>query len=146
MNIVSGSRAGSGRIGPVLLATIAAAMLAGCATQVRELMPTPALYHLPTAQAIFAEVPEGRRSDLVDLLFITDRAPDTGPEAELPYGEERSRSLAFGSARVDLQPEMSWEELKRHSLSDPRDLQIGMELGEVKELGRFPTPASFLRS
>lgn len=139
MNIVSGSRAGSGRIGPVLLATIAAAMLAGCATQVRELMPTPALYHLPTAEAIFAEVPEERRSDHVDLLFITDRAPDTGPEAELPYGEERSRSLAFGSAQVSLRPEMSWEELKRQSLSDPRKQPIELKLARVKELGSYPT-------
>ena len=83
-------------------------------------MPTPALYHLPTARAIFEEVPAERRTEYVDLLYVTDRDPDQSPDAELPYGEERSRSLAFGSAQVALLPPMDWEELQRHSRSDPR--------------------------
>jgi esterase/lipase superfamily enzyme len=110
----------------------------GCAANVRELMPTPALFHLPTARAIFDEVPVKRRTDYIDLLYITDRAPDTNPDAELPYGQERARSVGFGSAQVALRPPMTWEELQRHSLSDPRDRQITMELGAVNELGRYP--------
>jgi esterase/lipase superfamily enzyme len=121
-----------------LLSVVGAAILVGCATKVRELMPTPALFHLPTARAIFEEVPAERRTEYVDLLYVTDRDPDESPDAELPYGEERSRSLAFGSAQVALLPPMDWDELQRHSLSDPRDEQIAMELGAVKELGRFP--------
>jgi esterase/lipase superfamily enzyme len=122
-----------------LLIIVGAATLAGCATKVRELMPTPALYHSPTAQAVFEKVPAERRLDYVDLLYVTDRTPNQGPVAELPYGEERSRSLAFGSAQVVLRPPLDWEELRRHSLSDPRDQRIAMELGAVKELGRYPT-------
>jgi esterase/lipase superfamily enzyme len=118
---------------------LALTLLSGCATPVRELMPTPDLYHSPAAQTIFAEVPAERRTDTVDLLYITDRAPDESPEAELPYGEERSRWLAFGSAKVALMPPMDWDELQRHSLSDPRDLQIALQVDQVRELGRYPT-------
>jgi esterase/lipase superfamily enzyme len=102
-------------------------------------MPTPALFDQPAARAIFQEVPVERRTTFADLLFITDRAPDTGPDAELPYGQERSRSLAFGSTRVALLPQMEWDELKRHSLTDPRDQRIEPQVDSVKELGRYPT-------
>jgi esterase/lipase superfamily enzyme len=82
-------------------------LLVGCATKVRELMPTPVLFHLPTAQRIFEDVPPERRTDYVDLLYVTDRAPDERPDAELPYGEERARSVGFGSAQVRLLPPMT---------------------------------------
>ena len=118
---------------------VSATMLGGCATKPRELMPTPALFDQPAARAIFQQVPPERRTTFVDLLFITDRAPDDSPEAELPYGQERSRSLAFGSARVALLPQMGWDELKRHSLADPREQRIELEIDRIKELGRYPT-------
>ena len=126
------------RTGAVLLCTLGATLQIGCANKVRELMPTPAAFDLPTARAIFDAVPVERRTDYIDLLYITDRTPDTRPDTELPYGQECARSMGFGSARVILRPLMTWDELRRHSLSDPRDIRIGMELGALKELGRFP--------
>jgi hypothetical protein len=139
MTLVCCSNVVSWRAVATSLIVVVATSLVGCATQVRQLMPTPALYHSPAAKAVFEGVPAERRSDYVDLLYVTDRAPDNSPEAELPYGEERSRSLAFGSAQVALRPTMGWEELERHSLSDPRDQQIAMEVSAIKELGRYPT-------
>jgi esterase/lipase superfamily enzyme len=121
-----------------LLCILGATLQIGCATKVRELMPTPTVFHLPTARAIFDDVPVERRTDYIDLLYITDRAPDKSPGAELPYGQERARSIGFGSAQVTLLPPMTWGELRRHSLSDPRSLEIAMKLGAVKELGRYP--------
>jgi len=138
MILVSNFTARCRRTGAVLLCILVANLQVGCASKVRELMPTPATFHLPTARGIFDEVPVERRTDDIDLLYITDRAPDTHPDAELPYGQERARSMGFGSARVILRPSMTWDELRRHSLSDPRDMRIGMELGAVKELGRYP--------
>jgi esterase/lipase superfamily enzyme len=120
----------------VLLAAVIA--LGGCAGKVRELMPAPANEGTLVGLAQSSEVPEARRRSDVDLLFITDRARETAPEADLPYGEGRSRSLAFGSATVRLMPEMTWDELRQQSLSDPRTEQIAMELGSVRELGRYP--------
>jgi esterase/lipase superfamily enzyme len=138
MTTVRNADAGWWRTGAVLLCMLGATLQIGCATKVRELMPTPAAFHLPTARAIFDAVPVERRTDYIDLLYITDRAADTRPDAELPYGQERARSVGFGSARVLLRPPMTWDELRHHSLSDPRDMRIGMELGAVKELGRYP--------
>jgi esterase/lipase superfamily enzyme len=138
MTVVSNSNAGRRRTSAVLLCILGATLQIGCATNVRELMPTPAVFHLPTARTIFDEVPVERRTDYIDLLYITDRAPDKSPDAELPYGQERARSMGFGSVQVVLLPPMPWEELRRHSLSDPRSLEIAMGLGAVKELGRYP--------
>lgn len=127
------------RLCALWIMVVGAAMLGGCATKSRELMPTPALFDQPAARVIFQEVPVERRTTFVDLLFITDRASDTGSDAELPYGEERSRSLAFGSARVALLPQMEWDELKRHSLTDPREQPIKLQVESIQELGRYPT-------
>jgi esterase/lipase superfamily enzyme len=138
MTVLSDFNAGYRRTGAVLLCILGATLQIGCATKVRELMPTPTVFHLPAALAIFDDVPVERRTDHVDLLYITDRAPDKSPDAELPYGQERARSIRFGSAQVELRPPMTWDELRRHSLSDPRSLAIAMELGAVKELGRYP--------
>jgi esterase/lipase superfamily enzyme len=102
-------------------------------------MPTPALFDRPAARGIFAQVPAERRKAYVDLLYVTDRAPDTSTGAESPYGQERSRSLAFGSAQVALLPPMDWEELQRHSLTNPREKGIALQVASVRELGRYPT-------
>lgn len=117
------------------------AVASGCSSQspVRKLMPTPAIFLVPAARAVFDEVPESRRRDYVDLLYITDRAPNTTPQADLPYGQQRSRYLSFGSAKVALLPPMSWSALTRHSLAHPRDSDIELSLKDVEELGRYPT-------
>lgn len=122
----------------IVLLLLAATLLGGCASRVRELMPTPHLFHLPTARSMFQQVPPARRAMDIDLLYITDRAPDPTPEANLPYGEARARSIGFGSAVVALQPEMDWEELVQNSLSHPRGQQIEMAMGPIRELGRYP--------
>jgi esterase/lipase superfamily enzyme len=126
-------------MGALLAVLVGASLLGGCATQVRELMPAPSSYALPSGQGIFAEVPAQRRTDYVDLLYITDRAPNESPDAELPYGQERSRSLAFGSARIALWPPMNWDELQRRSFAEPRDPRIELRVQRVRELGRYPT-------
>jgi esterase/lipase superfamily enzyme len=136
----AGTKPLSGHLVEVSAMMIAcAAILGGCATKVRELMPTPALFDHPAARAIFEKVPARRRTDYVDLLYITDRAPNSDPGADLPYGQERSRSLAFGSARVSLLPQMQWDELRRQSLANLREQPIELKLDRVKELGRYPT-------
>ncbi|MGE5152433.1 MAG: alpha/beta hydrolase [Bdellovibrio bacteriovorus] len=110
-------------------------------------MPTPTLYQLPGGQPVF-EVPEGKRpSPDLDLLFITNRATLNEAEKEaqadattpLPYGQERARRLAFGSAQVRVGPGITWEELKRQSQLGERTRPVELELGKVRELGAFPT-------
>ena len=62
-------------------------------------MPTPNIY---TDGGSYPEssVPPGLKSNEVDLLFVTDRAPETTADGTLKYGTGRSASLGFGSAIV----------------------------------------------
>ena len=110
----------------------------GCASDVRELMPTPAIFQVPAAREIFDTVPAARRSHIVDLLYITDRAPDPTPQPQLPYGQQRSRQIAFGAAEVALLPAMDWQELTHQSLADPRKQPIELRLVSTRELGTYP--------
>ncbi len=128
-------------IGRTFLTGLVVAVLAGCATGARQLMPTPTLYQQPGGQPLFdlGQSPQG--SD-VDLLYVTDRAAQTETEAAdtapSPYGQERAPRIAFGSAQVRVVPELDWETLREQSQLAKRTRDVNLELGEVSELGAFP--------
>jgi esterase/lipase superfamily enzyme len=127
---------------------VAVLLLAGCASSARQLMPTPILYQAPGGQPLFdpAEVEQQRRNPDINLLFITDRARPTAAEfaaqdegeRPLPYGQERARHIAFGSAEVRVMPALGWEALREQSRLAERTREVNLELGEVRELGAFP--------
>jgi len=121
---------------------LAAATLVGCAAGARQLMPTPTLYQLPRGQPIFDSPGTALASPDLDLLFITDRAPQTEAEAQLagplPYGQGRARHIAFGSAQVRMVPGLDWETLREQSQLAKRTREVDLELGQVRELGVFP--------
>ncbi len=73
-------------------------MLGGCTSY--SLMPTPNIY---AAESGYPEdqVPEALRSNQVDLLYVTDRSPESDENGKLAYGSERSDSIAFGSVVVE---------------------------------------------
>jgi len=102
-------------------------------------MPTPVLYQEPSTISVI-EQPEEllAASTDVDLLYITDRAPETDSKSTLPYGQTRSKSIAFGSARVDIGPDVPWDTLERESRRAERTRELELSLGEVREMGRFP--------
>lgn len=129
------------RIGklPVVANTIIAiaTIISGCASS-RPLMPTPLLLVESDRGAGFDETLASRRTPDADLLFITDRGPHTDPANDLPYGEVRSTSLAFGSTVVEIGGDMSWAELEQQSRLAERTLDVSMRLGRTDELGRFP--------
>jgi esterase/lipase superfamily enzyme len=101
-------------------------------------MPTPLLYQDLKPEIFFREVPPERRQPDVDLLYITDRAPETSADADLPYGEDRSSSLAFGSTIVGMGDNLDWRELAAKSHSPEFTKQVRLNLGATTELGRFP--------
>ena len=128
------------------LAMLAALLIGGCATEARQLMPTPILYQLPDGQPVFEVAETSRQTPDIDLLFITDRAPPTAAETEaaaetkvpIPYGQERARRIAFGSARVRMVPGLDWETVREQSQLAERTREINLELGPVRELGAYP--------
>ena len=77
---------------PLLLVSV------GCATG-HALMPTPNVYDRPGGYPEDGVSPPFRNSE-VDLLFVTDRAPET-VDGSLAYGSLRSASLAYGSVAVE---------------------------------------------
>lgn len=123
-----------------------AAALSGCASTARELMPTPVIYQQPGGKPLFDSERATPRHPDVELLFITDRAPPTPAELEraeadgkpLPYGQERARRIAFGSARVRMVPGVTWQGLTEQSQLAERTRPVELELGAVEELGAFP--------
>lgn len=132
-----------GRVAATILATL---LIAGCATSARQLMPTPTLYQRPGGPPVF-DLPEGaQESPDVDLLFITDRAPPTAAElasaskdaGSLPYGEERGRGIAYGTAVVRVVPGLDWATLREQSRLAKRTREVNLELGPVQELAAFP--------
>ncbi len=79
--------------GPILACVL---LIAGCAES-RQLMPTPNLYTDETT-TLFEALPEEYTSPLVELIYVTDRAPETDEAGNLRYGYGRSNSLAVGAA------------------------------------------------
>lgn len=129
-----------------LILMLGAAVISGCASTARQLMPTPVVYQQPGGKPLFdSERPTPRHPD-VDLLFITDRAPPSPEEVErakadgdvLAYGQERARRISFGSAKVRLVPALDWQGLAEQSLLAERTRPVELELGSVQEQGAFP--------
>jgi esterase/lipase superfamily enzyme len=116
-------------------------LLAGCAG--RALMATPNLY-TAGAREPFALTPPELRSPRVDLLYVTDRVPQPGDSGNLAYGYERSLSMAFGSAIVEIGEGKTWEALSADSHRREREQRWPLKLRELHEQGRFPeTPFPF---
>lgn len=123
------------RIAVILCASL---LLGGCATGARPLMPTPVLYQTPGGQPVFDPAHAVPATPDVDLLFITDRANETAADSPLPYGQTRARHIAFGAAQVRLVPGLTWDGLREQSQLAQRTREVNLELGRVRELGRFP--------
>jgi esterase/lipase superfamily enzyme len=63
----------------------------------------------------------------------------------LPYGQERAKRIAFGSAQVRVVPGLDWEALREQSQLAKRTREVNLELGQVRELGAFPQEPYQLR-
>jgi esterase/lipase superfamily enzyme len=121
--------------------SILTALLGACAST-HPLMPAPSLYRGPEAIPLFTKVPPAQQIPAIDLLYATDRAPQSDSEGSGPYGADRSRSMAFGTVRVDIGDGTTWDSLVRQSTSDERPDPLNLTLGPTHELGHFP-PVSY---
>jgi len=118
---------------------VAALLSTGCATQPRQLMPTPVVYQEPGGEPVLTLPAELRGGSTdVDLLYITDRGPETAQEGDSPYGQQRGKRIEFGSARVEIGPDVPWPVLERESQLAKRTRDLDLSLGRVQRLGAFP--------
>jgi len=134
------------RFGARFVCLAASILVLSACSGPRVLMPTPNVYQGENAQTLFSDLPESLRSNEIDLFYITDRLPEKDENGQLIYGYGRSYSLAFGSARFSLLPEMSWAALEQSSLQESRDPEVTIHLAGIEEIGRFPSsPYSAVR-
>lgn len=81
----------------------------------------------------------------MDVLYVTDRAPEDDESGSRRYGHERSASVGYGSAILEIGRDMSWDELVDYSTTrSPRVGRPDLRIDSVTELGRLPaTPYRF---
>lgn len=118
------------------LCFVAIALLGGCATG-RPLMPTPVLY-LAKAFPPFRNVPPQLQRSEVDVLYVTDRVPQTDDSGAASYGIGRSPSVAFGSAVVAIGTHTSWDELVAAGQRPAQPEPLELSLKSFTETGRAP--------
>ncbi len=117
-------------------------LIAGCAES-RKLMPTPNLYTDGKA-TLFEALPQEYASTLVELIYVTDRAPETDEAGNLRYGYNRSNSLAIGTTVVDLGHNATWEDLVEASRTHTRFGDFELRLVSIDEFARLPpTPMPY---
>ncbi len=125
--------------GPILVCVL---LISGC-VETRQLMPTPNLYTDEKA-TLFEALPQEYASTLVELIYVTDRAPETDEAGNLRYGYGRSNSLAVGTTVVDLGQNATWEELVEASQTHTRFGDFELRLVSIDEFGRLPpTPMPY---
>jgi len=116
--------------------------LVGCSSA-PKLMPTPNIY-LEGSGYPESGVPDSLKSNKIDLLYVTDRAPETSDDGALIYGYGRSASMAFGSVVVEIGDDLSWQQLVALSETSKRKSSPAIQVPTRTEIARFPpTPHPF---
>jgi len=121
---------------------IGAFVISGCANR-PMLMPTPSIYL--TEGYSEQNINPALRNRFIDLVYVTDRAPETDKLNGLHYGNERSASMAYGLAHIELDDQtLDWPTLVEQSSTADRQTKISYNINSLEELGRFPpTPYAF---
>jgi hypothetical protein len=107
-------------------------------------MPTPNLYAQSESDP-FADVPPALQSNKVDVLYLTDRAPEKPEPGNPHYGFKRSRSVAFGVSEVAFGKDVSWDQLVEASRTSKRKVKLPVEVVNTTEIVRFPETPRILR-
>jgi esterase/lipase superfamily enzyme len=119
----------------ILFLALSVSVITSCAGP----QPVPVKAYGEQSATLFEKLPTPLKSAEVDVLYATDRAPDSD-QGILMYGSERSSSLAFGLARVNLGKDLSWDDLVSWSLSQkPESVDIEPFVTAVTEIVRLPS-------
>ncbi len=117
-------------------------LVGGCSSS-RLLMPTPHLYTDGNAKLFGELAPELTRTQ-VEIIYVTDRAPEVDETGKLHYGSRRSASIAVGTTIVDLGENLTWEQLVQASLIQSRIGKFPLKLISTDEFARLPpTPMPY---
>lgn len=123
------------RVGQCTVLVIVVCLAAGCLTL--QPMPTPNLY-LGVNGDGFDDVPDALRSPTVEVLYATDRLPETDKADNVYYGPGRSTSLALGVATVQMGDGLDWEGLVALSEVNHDEFDREATLVGAAEYARYP--------
>ena len=128
---------------PVLPLVFLCIMLAGGCADTRELMPTPNLYRDDKTK-LFSELAPELSSTKVEMIYVTDRAPETDAAGNLHYGFHRSSSISVGTTVVDLGENITWGQLVEARRTQIRIGKFELKLVSTNEFTRLPpTPTPY---
>lgn len=119
----------------VLLVTAAILVMSGC--QSLGLMATPNLYQNPDAVP-FDAVPAALRTPTVDVVYGTDRSPESDTETVVGYNSGRAPMLAYGVGTVSLGEDLTWDKLVEVSTGTWRKQMYFPKLTHVNQFGYTP--------
>lgn len=111
-------------------------LLSACSGR-REMMPTPNV-HVAEGTALYEGLPADLQSTQVPVYYVTDRVPERTEQGKLAYGYERSTSMAFGRAVVNMGEEITWQDLLAASRTQSRTKTVHLEMLGASELARAP--------
>jgi esterase/lipase superfamily enzyme len=110
-------------------------LLGGCG---HRLIPTPLLY-VDAEIDPFVDVPDSRQSNIVEMVYVTDRKPLDPPSSRKRYGAERSSGIDAGIVRVRIgDPTLTWEGLTAASTTDRRFRGLEMKKLDTEVRVRIP--------
>ena len=110
--------------------------LAACTGQ-RKMMPTPSV-NVTEGPSLYENLPAELQTTAAPVFYVTDRVPERDEKGKMGYGYERSASLAFGRAVVDLGEEITWEDLLAASRTNKRTKKVKLEVVDLEEITRAP--------
>lgn len=116
--------------------------LSACSTT-HTLPTTPNIYSASTPYPVenIAAAEQGMQSE---IFYVTDRTTIREAEVLVGYEKNRSESMAFGTATVKYDENLSWNELVEISQAKATRPSVDVELTKISELHRFPaTPLIF---
>ena len=117
---------------------LAALVLLGACSSKRPLMPTPDVYSLGIKQAFAETLPAELKTVDMNIMYVTDRAPDSREDGRLDYSLGRSPSLAFGEAVVSFGGDTTWEKLVVDARTGERSSALNLSIKSVTERTRGP--------
>lgn len=126
----------------IFLITVFAITVSACSTTYTLSKP-PNLY-TPQTPYPSADVSVDKQSAYSDIIYVTDRQPETSKKGVMKFGPDRSKSLRFGTARVKIGEDETWDEIVSAANADIRRVKLKETVQEISPKGAFPeTPLLF---
>lgn len=113
-----------------------ACVAAGCGGA-PELAPTPNLM-LASDENPFTTVDSAFQSNIVPIIYATDRNRSYAEDGGVQYGYHRSKSFGVGVCRVQIGEDLTWDELVAQSRTSDRSRDLTMSVESMEEVLRFP--------